>query len=202
MSLKLDGILLAAGESRRMGFPKPLLRIGDTTFVAHAAAAILTAVDRLIVVTGAHRERVEAAVPSDPRIAVVYNPEWVRGQLSSIKAGLAAVSPDSDAVIVHLADHPMVKPETFRTLAGEYERTRKPIVSARHRGRRGHPVLFARSIFAELFVAPEDRGARVVVYADPGRVGYADVDDPGVVLDLDTPADLADAGLAPPPSGR
>jgi molybdenum cofactor cytidylyltransferase len=202
LSLKLDGILLAAGESRRMGFPKPLLRIGATTFIAHAAAVMLAAVDRLIVVTGAHRERVEGAVPPGLRITIVYNPDWPRGQLSSIKAGLAAVSPDSDAVVVHLADHPLVKPETFRALAREYERTLKPIVSARHDGRRGHPVLFARSIFAELFAAPEDRGARVVVNADPDRVVYADVDDPGVVLDLDTPADLANAGLAPPPPER
>ena len=185
-----------------MGFPKPLLRIGATTFIAHVAATMLTAVDRLIVVTGAHRERVEAAVPSEPRITIVYNPDWPRGQLSSIKAGLAAVSPDCNAVVVHLADHPLVKAETFRALTGEYERTLKPIVIARHDTRRGHPVLFARSIFAELFAAPEDRGARVIVNADPDRVVYADVDDPGVVLDLDTPADLASAGLAPPPPGR
>ena len=112
------------------------------------------------------------------------------------------MSADSDAVVVHLADHPLVEAETFRALVSEYERTLKPIVIARHDGRRGHPVLFARSIFAELFAAPEDRGARVVVNADPGRVVYADVDDPGVVLDLDTPADLANAGLAPPPPGR
>ena len=185
-----------------MGFPKPLLRIGRTTFIAHTAAAILPAVDRLIVVTGAHRERVEGAVPSGPRITIVHNPDWARGQLSSIKAGLGAVSADSDAVVVHLADHPLVKAETVRALTGEYERTLKPIVIARHHGRRGHPVLFARPIFAELFAAPEDGGARVVVNAGPERLGYVDVDDPGVVLDLDTPADLAGAGLAPPPPGR
>lgn len=202
MSLKLEGILLAAGESRRMGFPKPLLTIGSTTFVAHTAAVMLAAVDRLIVVTGAHRERVEIAIPPGPRIMIVHNPDWPRGQLSSIRAGLGAVSPDSDAVVVHLADHPLVKPETVRAMTAVYQRTLKPIVIARHQGRRGHPVLFARSIFKELFTAPEDRGARMVVNADPERVVYVDVDDPGVVLDLDTPADLASAGLAQPPPGR
>lgn len=199
MSRKIEGILLAAGESRRMGFPKPLLRIGDTTFIAHTAATMLAAVDRLIIVTGAHRERVQRAVPCGPGVVTVHNPDWVRGQLSSIKAGLAAVTADSDAVIVHLADHPMVKVETVRGVVKEYARTLKPVVIARHGGRRGHPVLFDRSLFGELIAAPEDQGARVVVNADPARVAYLDVDDPGVVLDLDTPADLANAGLAPPP---
>ena len=71
----------------------------------------------------------------------------------------------------------------------------KPIVIARYQGRRGHPVLFERSLFQELLDAPEDQGARVVVNADASRVGYVDVDDAGTVLDLDTPADLVRAGL-------
>jgi molybdenum cofactor cytidylyltransferase len=60
-------------------------------------------------------------------------------------------------------------------------------------------VLFARSLFQELQNAPEDQGARVVVNADPSRIGYVDVDDAGIILDLDTPADLVKAGLLPPP---
>ena len=199
MNRQIEGILLAAGESRRMGFPKPLLRIGTTTFLAHTAATMLSVVSRLIIVIGAHADRVGAAVPPRENVKTVRNPNWDRGQLSSLKAGLGAVSADCRAVIVHLGDHPMVKPETFQNLVAEYELSRKPIVIARHNGRRGHPVLFDRSLFAELVGAPEEQGARVVVNADPARVVYFDADDPGVILDLDTPADLARAGLAPPP---
>ena len=198
---RIEAILLAAGESRRMGYPKPLLRVGGETFIARASALALGIAGRLVIVLGAHADRVRAAVPSDPRIVVVENLDFARGQLSSLKVGLAEVIRDAaDAAIVHLADHPLVVPATFAALLERYRATAMPIVVARCRGRRGHPVLFDHTVFAELLAAPEDQGARVVVNADPSRVEYVDVDDLGVVLDLDTPADLADAGLPPPPA--
>jgi molybdenum cofactor cytidylyltransferase len=95
----------------------------------------------------------------------------------------------------------MVRAETFAAVVDSYWRVGKPIAIARHQGRRGHPVLFAREMFVELAAAPEDQGARAVVAADPSRVSYVDVDDPGVLTDLDTPEDLERAGLARPPGG-
>ncbi|MGA2411716.1 MAG: nucleotidyltransferase family protein [Candidatus Binataceae bacterium] len=195
---RVEGLLLAAGESRRMGYPKPLLIVDGLTFIAKSAAAMLAVTSRLIVVLGAHADRVRAAMPRDQRVVAAMNPDFSRGQLSSLKAGLAHISPDADAVIVHLADHPLVRLATFEALMAEYERSQKPIVIARYEGRRGHPVIFARSLFGELLAAPEDQGARVVVNADPSRIAYLESGDPGTVLDLDTPADLAQAGLAVP----
>jgi len=201
LTREIDGILLAAGESRRMGYPKPLLRIGNESFLAHTAATMLDVVERLIIVLGAHSERVRAAVPADSRIVVVENYHYARGQLSSLKAGLPAVSLTTSAALVHLADHPLVKPATFETLAAGYGRSGKPIMIARYLGRRGHPVIFGRALFDELLGAPEDQGARAVVNADPSRVAYVDVDDSGVTTDLDTPTDLERAGLHGPPKG-
>jgi molybdenum cofactor cytidylyltransferase len=192
---RIEGILLAAGESRRMGFPKPLLRLNGETFLSHVAASMLATVERLIIVLGAHRNAVMAAVPADQRISIIENPDYRLGQLSSIKSGLHGVSAQADAAIVHLVDHPTVLPETFERLAAEYRLSGKPILVARCRGRRGHPVLFDRSVFDELQQAPIDVGARAVVQANMERVIYVDVDDSGVLLDLDTPADLAHAGL-------
>jgi len=196
----IEGILLAAGESRRMGFPKPLLRVNGETFIAHTAATMLTVAARLVVVLGAHCDIVAAALPADERISVVNNPDFRRGQLSSIKTALIAISPLAAAAVVHLVDHPTVRAETFRRLVDLHNVSGKPIVVTRYRGRRGHPVLFERAIFAELQSASLEVGARAVVNACPNRVAYADVDDPGVLLDLDTPADLARAGL-PRPGG-
>lgn len=193
------GILLAAGESRRMGYPKPLLKLDDgETFVAHIARLMLPVVTRLTVVVGAHADRVRAAIPDDPRIAVVLNADWERGQLSSIKAGIRALLPDASAAMIHLADHPKVKASTVEMVADAYRRAAKPIAIARHAGHRGHPVIFGRALFAELLDAPEDQGARVVVNADPSRIVYIDVDDPGILLDLDTPEELMRAGLVYP----
>jgi CTP:molybdopterin cytidylyltransferase MocA len=200
MSNRLDGILLAAGESRRMGYPKPLLTIDGNTFIEKIAATMLTVVPRIIVVLGAHADRIRPAIPRDERIVIVENLNYSRGQLSSLKIGLDAVEPDAVGVIVHLGDHPIVRAESFRAVVDSFERTRKPIVIARNGGHRGHPVIFDRSIFSELQNAPEDEGARHVVNADSLRIEYVDLDDPGINLDLDTPADLARAGLAPPPA--
>ena len=199
MKRRLEGIILAAGESRRMGYPKPLLDIGGRTFIEHIAETMLAVVPRLVIVIGAHRERVRAAIPRDARIAIVENPDYSRGQLSSLKVGIGVIQPDSAGAIVHLGDHPMVRVETFRAIVDSYHRTGKPIVIARHDGRRGHPVIFDRALFAELLSAPEEEGARHVVNADPSRVAYVDLNDPGINLDLDTPSDLARAGLPPPP---
>jgi molybdenum cofactor cytidylyltransferase len=198
---EIEGILLAAGESRRMGYPKPLLRIGGEAFVEHVARTMLQVVARLIVVVGAHAERVRAAVPRDSRTTIAENREWARGQLSSLKVGIQALGPGCRAALVHLADHPTVRLDTFRAVADAYVRNPAPIVIARHGGRRGHPVIFAREVFPELDATLHSEGARRVVNADPKRVVYVDVDDPGVVLDLDTPDDLARSGLPGPPGG-
>ena len=196
-----EAILLAAGESRRMGYPKPLLKLGSRTFIEILAAAMLQSVARLIVVVGAHGDAVRGAIPADSRILVVENPDFLKGQLSSIKAALPQVGAEAAGALIHLADHPMVRAETFAAVVDSYWRVGKPIAIARHQGRRGHPVLFAREMFVELAAAPEDQGARAVVAADPSRVAYVDIDDPGVLTDLDTPEDLERAGLARPPGG-
>jgi molybdenum cofactor cytidylyltransferase len=200
--IHLDGILLAAGESRRMGYPKPLLKIDGVSFIERIATSMLAAVPRLVIVLGAHADRIRPAIPRDDRIAVVENPNYSNGQLSSLKVGLAAVDPGAGGALVHLGDHPLVRVESFRRLLEAYRGWSQPIVIARCDGRRGHPLAFSRALFPELLDAPEHEGARYVVNRDPARVLYVDLDDPGINLDLDTPADLQRAGLPPPPASR
>jgi molybdenum cofactor cytidylyltransferase len=200
----VEGILLAAGESRRMGYPKPLLKVNGVTFIEKISSSMLEVVQRLVIVLGAHAERIRPAIPHDERIAIVENPNYERGQLSSLKVGLEAVSSRAEAALVHLGDHPLVRAESFKLLTTAYEESGTSIVIAiaRNAGRRGHPLIFERSIFPELLGAPENEGARYVVNQDAARVLYVDLEDPGINLDLDTPADLELAGLAPPPGQK
>ena len=206
VSRPIEGILLAAGESRRMGYPKPLLKIGGRTFLDCLSAAMLESVSRVVIVLGAYSERVRSEVPreilDDPRIVVVENADYGRGQLSSLKTGLGRVHPDAAAVMVHLVDHPAVRATTFSRLVAQYRRSAKPIVIARFGARRGHPVIFDRAVFGELMDTPLDQGARAVVNADPSRVDYLETDDPGITMDLDTPQDLERARLPLPPPSR
>jgi molybdenum cofactor cytidylyltransferase len=181
-----------------MGYPKPLLKLGSRTFIETLTAAMLESASRVIVVVGAYADAVRSALPLDPRVKFVENPDYIRGQLSSIKAALPHVGHTAVAALVHLADHPMVRSETFTAVIAAYRRSQSPITIARYNGVRGHPVVFAREVFPELAAAPEDKGARAVVAADPSRVAYVDVEDPGILIDLDTPEDLQRAGVELP----
>ena len=100
-----------------MGYPKPLLRVGTESFIARTIALAMGVASRVVIVLGAHADRVAPAITADSRITLVVNPNFTRGQLSSLKVGLAEAAGDgADAVIVHLADHPLVSPATFRLL--------------------------------------------------------------------------------------
>jgi len=183
-----------------MGYPKPLLRLGSRTFIEILVSAMLPGVVRLIVVVGARAGAVRGAISLDPRVAVVENPDYLRGQLSSIKVALAHVRPDAAGALIHLADHPMVRADTFAAVIDGYRRSGGRIaISRATRDAAAIRCSSPRELFGELATAPEDQGARVVVAADPARVTYVDVDDAGVVTDLDTPEDLERAGLARPP---
>jgi molybdenum cofactor cytidylyltransferase len=188
----ISGIVLAAGESRRMGSPKALLRYQGHTFLGHICTTFLTAgVDELIVVLGAHAEELRRAVPTHPALRVVDNPRYFQGQLSSLMMGIGALSPESEAAVVNLVDHPCVTAETIRALIDSFRTAPLPILIATYQGRRGHPVLFSHEVYGELLAAPLDRGAKAVVRKDPARVREVHLDDPGILADIDTPADYA-----------
>jgi molybdenum cofactor cytidylyltransferase len=191
----LAAIVLAAGESTRMGTPKALLQDSDGhPFVGRLARTFHSAgIDEIIVVTGTHHAAVVAALEDDrlpavPRI--VRNADPSRGQLSSLWAGLdAAGRPDLEAILMTLVDVPMVKDTTVRAVVDAWRRGRAPIVRPAVGERHGHPVLFDRSVFDELRGAPLAGGAKTVVHAHEETLLNVQVDDEGSVTDIDTPAD-------------
>ena len=193
------GIVLAAGESRRMGRPKAGLpvRPGGPTFAAAAVAALWRPrVRDVVVVAGAHPEAVRAALSGvAPAPGLVEHSGWRDGQLSSLRAGLAALdAPLPDAVIVTLVDCPFVRPATVDTLIDRWLASRAPIVRPAIGARHGHPVIFDRRAFDDLRTAPLDVGAKAVIARWQAEVLNVDVDDDGVLADIDTPADY-DAAL-------
>ena len=186
----ISAILLAAGESRRMGSPKALLHYQGQTFVERICAAFLTAgVDELIVVLGARAEEIGRALPAHPALRSVVNSRYSQGQLSSLMVGIGALSPESEAAIVNLVDHPLVSSETITAVLDSFRAAPVPIVIASYQGKRGHPVLFSSQVYGEILAAPLDQGAKVVVRKDPARVREVPLDDPGILVDIDTPED-------------
>lgn len=186
----ISGILLAAGESRRMGSPKALLHYQGQTFIERICTAFLNAgVDELVVVLGAHAAALRPALPSHPALRTVVNPRYFQGQLSSLMVGIGALSPDSEAAVVNLVDHPLIAPETIKALIDSFRAAPLPILIASYQGRRGHPVLFSSQVYGEILAAPLDQGAKVVVRKEPSRVREVQLDDPGILADIDTPKD-------------
>lgn len=184
----IAGVLLAAGQSERMGQPKLLLPWQGIPLVRHAALIALEAqLDELVVVVGHASDRV-AAVLTDLPLRVVVNEAFAAGQSTSVAAGIAALVPTMDAAVVLLADHPLLQPTTITALVETYTTTLAAIVVPRYNGRRGNPVLFSNALFNELGKLGGDQGARSLFTRYAELIQWVDVADEGILLDVDTPA--------------
>jgi molybdenum cofactor cytidylyltransferase len=185
----IRALVLAAGESRRMGMPKPLLRFGDTTFLGQIIAVLRrSSVDAITVVLGARADVIRASTDLSGT-NVVINEDYHRGQLSSLIAGLKSVPAETDAIVLCLVDNPMISADVVNRLVDGFGKTGKQIVLPVFNGRRGHPALFARSLFDELVNAPIDKGARHVVSSNQDKILEVDVPDRAVLMSIDTPED-------------
>ena len=191
----LSAIILAAGDSTRMGRPKALLPDAEgRPFVARLVRTFGAAgVRDVIVVTGSlHAAIADALAADQPAIAptLVNNPQPALGQVSSLWMGLdAAARPGVEGILMTLVDIPLVRASTIQSIIDAWTRSRAPIVRPAVGDRHGHPVLFDRSVFDALRHAPITEGARAVVHANADRIVNVQVDDEGCLLDVDTPAD-------------
>ena len=177
------GLILAAGESRRMGSPKALLPYRGETFLDRLIGLFAVECSPVIVVLGAGAAAIRAAT-TRPAIFVV-NPDWVNGQTSSLQCGLAAVPGKADGVLLTLVDHPAVNPATLVALLSPAQRLLR---IPRYAGRRGHPVFFSRALIPEFLALGPGATAKDVVHAHAADTEFLDLDDPGIVADIDDPA--------------
>lgn len=201
--MTIAACVLAAGAGRRMGASKALVAIDGRSFLDTILDSLRDAglSQRYVVVRPDAPE--VAAIAAAHGAAVVVNPAPERGMLSSIHACLGAIAtaaPPHDravlALLVAPVDCPRVAAATVRALVAEFARTRAPVVVPSLGGRRGHPVIFSRAVFAELAAAPLDAGARAVVRAHArDRLDVA-VDDPAIFDDFDRPRDLPSRPVA------
>jgi molybdenum cofactor cytidylyltransferase len=184
-------VILAAGESSRMGQPKALLPIEGIRFIEKIVNSLeSTRVGKIVVVLGHNAEEMRLKIADLP-VEPVINRDYKQGQLSSLLAAIRSVSSgyanDVDGVLVHLVDHPYISPDLVNLMIERFYRTKKLIVVPRYRERRGHPVIFSKALFAELLATPLDQGAKAVVYAHSSETLEIVTDDEGVTIDIDTP---------------
>jgi molybdenum cofactor cytidylyltransferase len=184
----LAAAILAAGESRRMGEAKALIPYQGLTFVEHLLAATRhPRIGLTRIVLGANAEEIRAKLSVDPA-AIVVNPDWPRGQLSSLQAAIRSLPPQiTEAIVLCPVDHPLVSLKLIAKLVEAFDGGGKAIVIPTYHGRRGHPVIFRATLYEELLHAPMEIGARQVVWAHAKEIVEVATEEEGVVLNLNDP---------------
>ena len=201
---RVTAVVLAAGESRRMGRNKMLLPWGESTVLGRTLDNVrASVVSDVIVVTGHEREEVEAVVALAGRtqigddattavsIQVVHNSDYAKGMLASVQAAVRALPPATEAILVVLGDQPMVEPQTIDRLLAAYAASPAGLVAPYVGERRGNPVLIDRRYFAELLALPPEAAPRALLGRHADDVLAVAVDSEAVLHDLDRPEEYA-----------
>lgn len=187
-------VILAAGASTRMGRPKALCEFDGRTCLELAMDACRAAdLGRPIVVLGYHSKEIQAKIPLDDAVVMV-NDRSDRGQTSSLKVGLQALSSSAKAFLLYPVDFPLVSGHEIRqllTALKERRSAQKKIFIPSYGLQRGHPVLFETSLREDFLKLPDESPARAVINARAQAITYVNADNANVLMDMDTPEDYA-----------
>jgi molybdenum cofactor cytidylyltransferase len=187
---RTSAIILAAGMSSRMGAPKQLLQLDDRPLLQHVLDNVRASrVAEIILVLGFEARAIEQGIDTQ-NLCVVINENFRQGMGTSLKAGLGSVDSQSQAALIVLADQPFVRSRTLDRLIAKHQAGRAQIVIPTYRGFRGNPVLLDRSVFPEVMALTGDVGCRAIFGDHIEGIVKLDVDDVGILLDIDRQSDF------------
>ncbi len=190
--MKTAGLILAAGRSSRMGRPKALLEYNGDTFLNRQIFLMRPRVDELAVVLGCRAAEIRPTIPALPGLRVALNENYDRGMLSSLQTGIAALGSGADWLLFGLVDHPLVRGRTLDRMMQACRAARgAPLAIPRFEGTRGHPVAVSRAVAEELCALDPSASPQNVMRRHYAEAIFVDVDDRGVVTDIDRPEDYA-----------
>jgi len=186
----ISAIILAAGQSKRMGQPKMLLPWGKVTVIEHVIATFLNAgIEDVLIVTGAAHDLVEKATRQYP-VQRIYNSGYTTGEmLSSLQCGLRALSDQAQAALIGLGDQPQVQERTVRLVCETYLESKSRLVVPSFQMRRGHPWLVTPPLWDELLQMQPSESPRGFLNRHADEIRYVEVDTASILADLDTPED-------------
>lgn len=185
----IGAIVLAAGESQRMGTQKLLLPFAGKTVIEHIATQIIASTtSETLIVTGHQSDRV-AAVLSDYPVRIIHNPAYKQGMLSTIRAGLRAAPPAWTGILVILGDQPALQTHVIDALNARFTQHLNGILVPVFNKRRGHPLLFASQYKAEVLTRFDQEGLRGLLHAHPQRIHEIPVPTDTILHDIDYPED-------------
>lgn len=192
LNAPVSAVILAAGTSTRMGQPKQLLPLDGTTLLARAIENVRSSgLAEIVLVLGASAEAIRRQLPQPllEGLKIVVNHGYANGIASSLREGLSALGPQSAAALIILGDQPLIRPQTFHQIMAGYHRSRAPIVIPSHQGKRGNPVLLGRPVFPEVMALEGDTGCRAIFANHLDAIFKVEVEDPGILLDIDSQDD-------------
>ena len=180
-------VILAAGKSTRMKENKLLLKVNSETLIQHVVkAAKKSSVDEIVVVLGHEAAKIKEQL-AKLDCKVVTNENYTKGQSESVKVGLAAVTSNSEAVMILPADVVLIDAESINKVVEEYRRSKSRIVIASHRQQSGHPILIDKTLFPEVAQIGEDtQGLKAVIDRHRTEIKYVEVGTENVLIDIDT----------------
>ena len=178
-------VILAAGESKRMGEAKLLLPFGEKTIIETVINNVIQSkVEKILVVLGSAREKIEQKI-KNYSLKIAFNPNFRSGMLSSVHAGFQALPEQAQAALVVLGDQPSISTSVINELIDAYKRTRKGIVLPVYKSERGHPVLIDMKYRREVENLSPDIGLRGTGYNHPEDILEVDVEASSIFQDID-----------------
>jgi len=186
----ISAIILAAGESKRMGQPKMLLPWGNVTIIEHVISVIMNSrIEDILVITGGAREQIEKVIAKYP-VQIVYNKTYSNNEmLSSLQYGLNALKPQVEAALVVLGDQPQGQERSVQMVCGAFHDAKSNIIVPSYQMRRGHPWLVARPLWNELLEMKFPQSPRDFLNIHKNEIHYITMEDQSILADLDTPDD-------------
>jgi molybdenum cofactor cytidylyltransferase len=180
-------IILAAGDSTRMGYPKALLPLGNDTFITRILGVIRNAgLSRPVIILGKAAPLIQPRIQNWPA-DIWINPDPGRGQLSSIQLALSHVGPEFDSCLVWPVDQPAVSEDLVRRLTQLFVASGSQIAFPKCGNRKGHPAIFHRSLFEEFMDAPLEEGPKKILLRHEHETTILPTEESAAVLDIDTP---------------
>jgi molybdenum cofactor cytidylyltransferase len=184
----IAAVVLAAGQSRRMGSPKMILPWEETTVIGKVVSTLFQAeIAPIVVITGGAHLEVEAALQAQS-VQVVFNPQYAQGEmLSSVQVGLSALPDNVGAALIVLGDQPQIEADVVSRLIKEYQTTGSKVIVPSYQMHRGHPWLIDRSLWRTVNELRHPDTLRDFLNTHASFIHYLVVDTPSVIEDIDTP---------------
>ncbi len=187
--LSITPIILAAGDSTRMGYPKALLPIGNDLFITRILGIIRRiGLSSPKIILGKSAAVIQPALKSCS-VEVRINPDPSRGQLSSIQIGLSSLHPSVQAAMIWPVDQPAVSENLVRNLAQLFVQSESLITCPKYGEKRGHPAIFHRTLFQEFMETPLEEGPKNILIRHQKDTAVLQTEESAVVQDIDTPAE-------------